>query len=169
MHTHSRDALHQAPEGFAPYKKKSEESGGVLAMMDMIAKDIDAEMQQAELSEKQTQEDYEKMMKDSAEKRAEDVKTLTDKESTKASVETDLQALADKKTASAKEVATVSLYLAQLHGECDFLLEYFDARKEARTAEYDELMKSKATLSGADLALLQTHTARRSRQLRKSA
>merc|ERR1719428_656516 len=105
MHTHSRDALHQAPEGFAPYKKKSEESGGVMAMMDMIAKDIDAEMQQAEVSEKQTQEDYEKMMKDSAEKRAQDVKTLTDKESTKASVETDLQKTTGAKSTTMKEVS----------------------------------------------------------------
>merc|ERR1719389_421827 len=138
-------------------------------MMDMIAKDIDAEMQQAEVSEKQTQEDYEKMMTDSAEKRALDVKTLTDKEATKASVETDLQATTDAKTTTAKEVAAVSLYLAQIHGECDFVLEYFDMRKEARTAEYDELMKSKAALSGADFSLLQTHTAGRSHQLRKSA
>eukprot|EP00747_Dinoflagellata_sp_TGD_P158281 gnl/TRDRNA2_/TRDRNA2_177803_c1_seq2.p1 gnl/TRDRNA2_/TRDRNA2_177803_c1~~gnl/TRDRNA2_/TRDRNA2_177803_c1_seq2.p1 ORF type:complete len:747 (+),score=259.63 gnl/TRDRNA2_/TRDRNA2_177803_c1_seq2:274-2241(+) len=168
-HTHSTDALAQAPEGFKPYSKKSEESGGVMAMMDSIANDIDAEMQQAELSEKTTQEDYEKMMQDSAEKRALDVKTLTDKESTKASVETDLQSLADKKAASTKELATVSLMLAQLHGECDFLLEYFDTRKEARTAELDELMKSKAALSGADFALLQIRTAEHSHRLRKSA
>merc|ERR1719375_466962 len=126
-------------------------------------------MREAEHSEKTTQEDYEKMMEDSAEKRAEDVKTLTDKESAKASAETDLAKLAEKKSAATKEVATVSLYLAQLHGECDFLLEYFDARKEARAAEYDELMKSKAALSGADFALLQTHTAVRSHQFRKSA
>ena len=105
----------------------------------------------------------------SAEKRALDVKTLTDKESTKASVETDLQAHVDAKTAATKEVATTSLYLSQIHGECDFLLEYFDARKEARTAEYDELMNSKAALSGADFALLQTHTTERLHQLRKSA
>merc|ERR1719426_615149 len=106
------------------------------------------------------------MMKDSASKRALDTKALTDKESTKASVETELQADTDAKAATSKELMVTSLYLSQLHGECDYLLEYFDVLKEARTAEYDELMKSKAALSGADIALLQTHTAERVHQLR---
>merc|ERR1719263_1636944 len=124
---------------------------------------------EAEHAEKTAQEDYEEMMTDSKEKRALDTKALTDKESTKASVETELQADTDAKAATSKELMATSLYLSQLHGECDFLLEYFDARKEARTAEGDELMKSKAALSGADFALLQTKKATRSHYLRKSA
>merc|ERR1719181_2015979 len=101
--------------------------------------------------------------------RALDTKALTDKEATKASVESELQADKDAKAATSKELMATSLYLSQLHGECDFLLEYFDTRKEARTTEHDELMKSKAVLSGADIALVQTHTAERSHYLRKSA
>merc|ERR1719380_534858 len=132
-------------------------------MMDMITKDIDTEMHEAEHAEKSAQEDYEEMMKDSAEKRALDTKALTDKESTKASVETDLQAYGDAKAATSKELMATSLYLSQLHGECDFLLEYFDARKEARDAEHDELLKGKAALSGAGFSLMQT---KRSRNLR---
>merc|ERR1719443_2025419 len=131
----------------------------------MIMKDIDAELSEAEHAEKNAQEDYEKMMTDSKDKRALDTKALTDKESTKASVESELQADAEAKAATSKELMATSLYLSQLHGECDFLLEYFDARKEARTNEHDELMKSKAALSGADLSLLQTN-ALRSRYLR---
>merc|ERR1719272_1910095 len=63
---------------------KSEESGGVIAMMDMMIADMDKEMTVAEAEEKDAQADYEKMMADSADKRAEDSKTMTDKESAKA-------------------------------------------------------------------------------------
>merc|ERR1740130_1800567 len=47
-------------------------------------------------------------------------------------------------------------YISALHGECDWLLQYFDARKEARAGEIDSLGKAKAVLSGADFSLLQT-------------
>merc|ERR1719326_1766627 len=56
------------PETFGAYTK-SEESGGVIAMMDMMIADMDKEMQEAEFDEKDGQKEYEEMMKDSAEKR----------------------------------------------------------------------------------------------------
>merc|ERR1719271_1833389 len=62
------------PEAPGAYKKKSEESGGVIAMIDLLVKDLDKEMTVAKTEEKDAQEDYEQMMKDSAEKRAEDSK-----------------------------------------------------------------------------------------------
>ena len=46
-------------------------------------------------------------------------------------------------------------YEGQLHSECDWLLKYFDLRKQARAEESDNLKKAKATLSGADFSLLQ--------------
>jgi hypothetical protein len=47
-------------------------------------------------------------------------------------------------------------YIGNLHGECDWLLKYFDVRKEARTGEIDALGKAKAVLNGADYSLVQT-------------
>merc|ERR1719324_450849 len=75
----NKDAPPPPPEGPAAFSKKSEESGGVLAMMDGLVKELETEMTQAELEEKDAQEDYEKLMKDSSDKRAEDSKSLTDK------------------------------------------------------------------------------------------
>jgi len=37
-----------------------------------------------------------------------------------------------------------------LHVQCDFLLQNFDLRKEARTNEVESLKNAKAILSGAD-------------------
>merc|ERR550537_444007 len=70
------------PEAPGAYKKSSEESGGVIAMIDLLVKDLDKEMTVAKTEEKDAQGDYEQMMKDSAEKRAEDAKTLANKEET---------------------------------------------------------------------------------------
>ena len=68
------------PETYGAYQKKGEESSGVIAMMDLLIKDLAKEITEMETEEKLAQEDYEKFMADSAEKRALDVKTLADKD-----------------------------------------------------------------------------------------
>merc|ERR1719393_868562 len=100
-------------------------------MMDMLLKDLDKEMTEAEAEEKDAQEDYEKMMKDSAEKRAEDTKMLSEKEGAKADMEADLSKATEDKMATTKELMAIKQAIAALHGECDWLIQYFDARKEA--------------------------------------
>merc|ERR1719263_1643974 len=68
------------PEAPGAFKKKTEESNGVIAMIDLLVKDLDKEMTEAQTEEKDAQADYETMMKDSASKRADDSKTLADKQ-----------------------------------------------------------------------------------------
>jgi len=134
---------------------KKGEATGVLAMMDMMVKEVDAEMTSMEAEEKDAQGDYEKMMADSKEKRAEDSKLMAEKAAAKADMEADLQSATDDKAATAKELAATKMYLASLHGECDWLLQYFDQRKEARAQEMDAMGVAKAELSGADMSLIQ--------------
>jgi len=157
---HSQAKPPPPPEAPGAYKKKSEESGGVIAMIDLLVKDLDKEMTVAKAEEKDAQEDYEQMMKDSAEKRAEDSKNLGDKEAAladnQAALEKDTEALASTN----KELAATVQYIQSLHNECDWLLQYFDVRKEARTSEIDALGKAKAVLSGADYSLVQMKTQR---------
>merc|ERR1719171_1935916 len=135
---------------------KKGEATGVLAMMDQLTKEVDMEMTEMEAEEKDAQSDYEKLMVDSKEKRAEDSKLMAEKVAAKADMEADLQQATEDKTATGKELAATKMYIAQLHGECDWLLQYFDARKEARDSEIDAMGKAKAVLNGADYALLQT-------------
>merc|ERR1719262_965482 len=143
------------PETFGAYTK-SEESGGVIAMMDMMIKDMDTEMLEAEAGEKDAQKDYEMMMKDSAEKRAEDSKTMTDKESALAQTEGELEQLKSDKMSTGKQLQETMLYTARLHGDCDFLMQNFDARKEARETEVQALRDSEDTLKGAKYSLMQS-------------
>jgi septal ring factor EnvC (AmiA/AmiB activator) len=138
------------PETVKAFSKKSGESSGVIQMIDLLINDIVKETVEAETIEKNAQEDYEQMLADAAEKRAEDAKSLTDKEAVRTELEQSLQEYgAGHKVASTGLMAT-ERYISNLHGECDFLLKYFDVRKEARSGEIDSLNKCKAVLSGAD-------------------
>merc|ERR1712113_308863 len=96
------------------------------------------------------------MGKDSAEKRTQDAKMLSDKQSAKADMEGELQAHTEAHAAAGKELMATNKYIASLHAECDWLIKYFEVRKQARTDEIDALGKAKAVLSGADYSLLQT-------------
>merc|ERR1719333_1689160 len=90
-------------------------------------------MTEAEAEEKNSQADYEKMLKDSATKRAEDAKASTE-----------------------KDIKATNEYLASLHTECDFIMKFYGVRKDARASEIDALGNAKAVLSGSDYSLLQT-------------
>merc|ERR1719162_1892113 len=92
-----------APETFGKYEKSGEESNGVLAMIDMLVADLEKEIQTMEVDEKNAQEEYEELMKVSAEKRASDAKSVTDKEAAKADMEANLQKLGDDHKTTQKE------------------------------------------------------------------
>jgi len=157
VHQAKKDAPPPPPEAVGAYKKKSEESGGVLAMMDLLVAELDKEMTEAEVEEKDAQGDYEKLMMDSSALRAGDSKLVTEKTAAKAEFETQLQAAKETKQADATELKATLDYISTLHTECDFLLEYYQVRKEARASEIDALKKAKAVLSGADFSLMQTN------------
>merc|ERR1719436_2081627 len=138
------------PETFGPYTKKGEENAGVLAMIDLLVKDLDKEMQESEVMETDAQKEYEEMMAESTAKRAEDAKSLADKASAKAKQEEALQAETEKKDGASGELMATLEYTSSLHGECDWLLKFYDVRKSARNEEIDALGRAKAVLSGAD-------------------
>merc|ERR1719389_1588874 len=155
-HGRHADAPPQAPERPGAFKKKTEESNGVIAMLDELIADLDKEMTVAEAEEKDAQADYEQMMKDSAEKRAADSKTIGEKEGVKADTEAALTKHKEELKSQKSEMMATLEVIQALHGECDWLLQYFDVRKEARAGEIGALTKAKAVLSGADYSLLQT-------------
>merc|ERR1719324_312445 len=117
-------------------------------------------MTEATTEENDSQADYEAMMKSSAEKRAADSKSLTEKESIKASLEEDLESYKGVLGSTTKELTATLQYIASLHLECDWLMKYFDVRKEARASEINALGEAKAVLSGADYSLAQTKSSR---------
>jgi len=144
---------HPPPAAAAAYKKTG--SAGVMAMMDLLVQDLDKETTETETEEANAQEEYQRVMAESAAKRTEDSKALTDKEMAKADVNSSIQqSQADRKSTSRELMGTMK-YISSLKAECDWLLKYFNVRKQARTDEIDSLQRAKAVLSGADFSFLQ--------------
>merc|ERR1719243_157832 len=119
-------------------------------------------MTEAKTMETDSQMDYEQAMQDAAEKRALDTKALADKGKAKATAQADLEATSEEKKATAKTLMATLEHIQSLHAECDWLLQYFEVRKEARSGEVESLKTAKAVLSGTDFSLLETSQATRS-------
>merc|ERR1719218_138774 len=110
-----------------------------------MIKDLDKEMTEAKANEKNAQEDYDQTMKD-----------LADKSKAKAETEAAVESNTEEKAATTKTLMATLQHIQSLHAECDWLLQYFEVRKEARAGEIESLKTAKAVLSGADFSLLET-------------
>merc|ERR1719238_2232588 len=114
------DAPPPPPEADLTYKKKGEESTGVIAMIDLLIGDLEKEITEAKVDEKDAQEDYEAFIKDSAEKRALDSKAIADKEGSKASLEEELLANQEALKANQYDLMDTEKYIMEVHAECDW-------------------------------------------------
>jgi len=155
----SRVAPPPPPETWDAYTKKGEEHTGVTEMLNMLKADLDKEIQETNVNEKESQAEYETFMADSAAKRADDTKSIAMKEAAKADLGAEVQKLTSEKGATMKEAMATAEYIKDLHLDCDWLLSNFETRKSARAGEVDSLKNAKAVLAGADYSLLQINTA----------
>lgn len=141
------------PETYGEFEAKTEESGGVIQMVKLLIKDLDKEMTIAETEEENAQKAYENAMKEAADKRKLDEKASVDTHAALAANEEELQDHKEGKASTDNELSATNEYMASLHAECDWLVKYYDVRKEARAGEMDALKNAKAVLSGADYSL----------------
>jgi len=137
-------------ETFSSQYKKSEKSAGVIGLMDMMVKEIETDMKDAAYEEKTSQSDYAKLMSESEETRAANSKGIVTKTASKATLEGKLEAAKEAHTAVSTDLDLIAATLGDLHMQCDFLLQNYDLRKEARTNEVESLKTAKAILSGAN-------------------
>merc|ERR1719401_939015 len=112
-------------------------------------------MTQGTTQEKDSQAAYEDTMTDAADKRTVDAKALADKSAAKAEGEALLDDHKDNKAAATKKLAGTNKMIQALHQECDYLLQYYETRKDARASELDSLDNAKAVLNGADYSFMQ--------------
>merc|ERR1719160_608663 len=121
-------------KSFAQYKKQSDAGQGVIGMMDDMIADVKKEMQEAEFEEKDAQKEYEEFMADSKTKRADDSKAIADKSGVLADTEDELAKSKEAEKVKKEEKMAGEMKVMKLHGECDFLMDNYSARKMARTA-----------------------------------
>lgn len=138
------------PESAGEYKKDSSTATGVMSLMEMAVKDLKKQIQEGDFEEKTAQEDYEENM--AALKKANNAnrKSLLGAQDAHAKASEDKSTAESEKKSNADEMESTQGVIASLHGECDFLINNFDARKAARAQEREGLKQGKAILSGAN-------------------
>merc|ERR1719473_1973297 len=136
------------PPGFKTYKKAGG-AGGVLGMLNQIiaeAKQLEADAIKAESD---SQKAYETYVKDTNASIEEKNRDITNKSGEKATAEADKTAAEQDLEAANNEQQQNQNENADLHKSCDFTLNNFDIRQEARDQEVEALRQAKAILSGA--------------------
>merc|ERR1719277_1118778 len=113
-------------------------------MIDMFIKDMVLEMTEAKAEEEAAQKEYEQ--------------PIADKEQVLADTEVQFEKFKAAGLAAFKELQATLEYISALHADCDWLLQNFKIRKEARAGEAEALKNAKAVLSGASYSLLETGT-----------
>jgi len=145
IRTVASQAQPEPPAGAAPKDPSS-----VLTMIDTLVADIEKDIQENTADEQSAQKEYTIFVEDSNKQRATDAQTLAEKEALKASLEAKLHKSSQLRKSKMKTAEAKLQYLQDKHTECDFLLENFEKRRDAREAESDALQRAKAVLTGAD-------------------
>jgi len=139
------------PETFGAYQKKGQKSNGVIALMDMMIEELKTDYDSSKQSEAMDQKDYENLMASSQKTRAQNAKSITEKESAKAEWSEKIENAKTDHASTTDSLLKLNEFIHGLHAQCDFLVENADMRKEARTSEIEGLKNAKAVLSGANM------------------
>merc|ERR1719353_1368635 len=139
------------PPAFKDYKK-SDGGGGVLSLVQKIIAEALSLEKETLVAEQSAQKDYTVFVADSTKSIDADNRSISAKAKAKASLENDLVNAAADKKATIADLEMLGSYEGQLHLSCDYVLQNFDVRQEARGQEVDALANAKAILSGADFA-----------------
>jgi len=137
----------QAPDGGY---KKSAASGGVMMMIEGVIREAADLEKEAIKAEQDAQTAYEGFITDS--NNSVDTKTKLIAEKTEESAENDQNKVIAERDANnqKKDLESLGGVASALHMDCDFLVNNWDIRTEARNQEIEALKNSMAILSGAD-------------------
>jgi predicted nucleic acid-binding Zn-ribbon protein len=140
------------PETFGEYKSKGQKSGGIMGLMDMLTKELETTIQQAEHDEKTANKDYSELVADAQESRSGETKSISGMEGNKANLENVLEETKREHIIKTDQLQQTQTYIGELHQSCDFILANFELRAESRSKEVESLKNAKAVLSGASFS-----------------
>jgi chromosome segregation ATPase len=135
------------------YKGKSKDTS-VIHMISMIQEDIGKEVSELKSTEASDQQDYEELLEASAEKRETDARAITERSAAQAGLDEESKVLKKKVNMREEELGLTEKVIANLHTECDWLLEKYEERSKLRAEEVEALKKTESTLKGADYSSL---------------
>lgn len=138
------------PKSFGGYKKSSA-ANGVMLMINQLISDAEALETESVAAEQEAQSDYEEFGKQTTKDLKSKAKSITDKEDEKARAEKNLVETREAKEGTDAEIEKLDNTNFSLHEDCDFTMQNFDARQNARSEEVEALQQAKSYLSGAKL------------------
>eukprot|EP00451_Oxyrrhis_marina_P002547 CAMPEP_0204253254 /NCGR_PEP_ID=MMETSP0468-20130131/1765_1 /ASSEMBLY_ACC=CAM_ASM_000383 /TAXON_ID=2969 /ORGANISM="Oxyrrhis marina" /LENGTH=685 /DNA_ID=CAMNT_0051226803 /DNA_START=62 /DNA_END=2119 /DNA_ORIENTATION=+ len=124
----------------------------VMSLMQSIITDTKMLEQESISDEADSQEEYEKLLRDSFALIARNQRAITDNKERRAEARNDLGTAKEDLGTTMDNLESLSKENSDLHTECDYLLKNFGIRKQARTEEIEAIKTAKAILSGADFS-----------------
>jgi len=137
------------PASFSGNAAKNAGGKRVIALLEEVLKDSKATEDEAMRSEEDAQTAYENFMKDSNKSIKAHQESISNMSEANAKAKEDLGAANQDLKATMDELSGLHDLLGALHKSCDFVLNNFEARQAARTAEMDALREAKGILSGS--------------------
>jgi len=149
-HTQTSATKTDPGNGPAKFKNYEENAGGkkILAMLDEVKQDSVTMENDAIASEEDAQAAYENFMKDSNKFIITGTQGISDMTEAKATAESDLIMAKTDLKGTMGELFGLHEESGDLHKSCDFLINNFEMRQKARSAEMDALNEAKNILSG---------------------
>ena len=123
-----------------------------MQLMDNMVEELKTEHTESKHEEETAQKDYEDLMAASQKSRTKNAESITEKESASAEWTEKIENAKTEQASTTEALAKVKEYIAGLHSSCDFLMENYGARKEARTNEVEGLKNAKSVLAGANFS-----------------
>jgi len=144
---HAKGSGGEGPEGFEK-QEKSSGGGKVMTMIEEILHESAEEMTETASDEHESQvahEEYGRMQNKVIQARQKEIATKTEE---KAAADEDLVATKADYAQTGKDLEELHAYESGIHRECDFLLDNFQARRDARVEEIEALSEAKSMMSG---------------------
>jgi len=152
LQTKGKGKTHQTPPVPQMEYSKSSGSSGVMSMIEKLiydAKDLEKDSLKGE---QEAQSQYESMIADTNASVAASMAEVVSKTKAKAQATKDKLATEDDLSDAVAELERLAKYTADLHAECDYVMNNFGLRQEGRAQEIEALQQAKQILSGADLS-----------------
>jgi len=131
---------------------KSSSSGGVLQLLSMIIADTGRTIDEMRSSENESQADYAANVAATTDSIQAGRAAIAEKEKQNATGKGEQSETEEAQLANGQSLDKLSELLSGIHGQCDFVIKYFDIRQKSRAEEMDAIEEAKAILSGADFA-----------------
>merc|ERR550537_1710964 len=144
----------------APYGGKTDEATGIVAILEMIAQDIQKDIQHAQAAEDKSQQEFDDF-KAKSEQQISNLKSdISNLDDSKGKKEKAVSDDTESRTAASNELNAVMKLINDQRPGCDFFEVNYPNRLKNRQIEIDGLNKAKAILQGAEFssAFLQRRT-----------